>query len=98
MSHSIQSKRSGGFDIFTIVAVWNKGKIAPPNDPNVYRQDICGNFILYSAYGDISHKYGWEIDHMQPVNAGGSDDLSNLQPLHCKANRAKSDRTDWFSR
>ena len=35
---------------------------------------------------------GWEIDHIKPVARGGSDDLSNLQPLYWETNRNKGDQ------
>jgi 5-methylcytosine-specific restriction endonuclease McrA len=39
--------------------------------------------------------HGWEIDHINPTANGGSDDLSNLQPLWWKNNRRKSDTYPW---
>ena len=35
--------------------------------------------------------WGWEIDHIKPVSKGGTDDLSNLQPLQWENNRRKGD-------
>ena len=34
---------------------------------------------------------GWEIDHIKPAAKGGTDDLSNLQPLQSGANAEKGD-------
>lgn len=74
-----------------ILAVWEKGKIVGDNDPKVYRKDACGAWMSFSKHGDRKAKYGWEIDHIVPVAHGGSDALSNLQPLHWENNLAKGD-------
>jgi 5-methylcytosine-specific restriction endonuclease McrA len=82
------------FDESTADAVWKKGRPMPPNDPNVYRKDVCGATMQRSSYGDTNAKYGWEIDHIIPVSRGGSDDLTNLQPLYWENNRSKADNVN----
>lgn len=85
------TKRSGSsFSEAEVQAVWNKGRIVAGYDPTLYRADACGLWIVRSAYGTTG-KYGWEIDHIKPVSAGGGDELFNLQPLHWRTNRHKSD-------
>ena len=84
--------RGNGFDAATIRAVWNKAQAVYGTDPNVRRKDSCGAWIDWTAYGKTTENgYGWEIDHIKPVAAGGTDDLSNLQPLFWENNRYKSD-------
>jgi hypothetical protein len=72
--------------------VWSKAQyVSPDADAKGFRKDACGAWILWSAYGDRDNLYGWEVDHIVPVAARGSDDLSNLQPLHWENNMAKGD-------
>ena len=72
--------------------VWDKGKPIRGKNPDAWRKDAHGNKIRYGSYG-TEGKYGWEIDHKHPESKGGSDKLSNLQPLQTDANRKKSDKT-----
>ncbi len=74
-----------------IQAVWEKGKIVKPNDPNVYRQDECDAWIKRDRHGNRNSNVGWEIDHIKPEADGGSDDIGNLRPLQWENNVSKSD-------
>lgn len=79
------------FNADTVNLVWNKGQLVFGYDPSQVRKDNCGALIYYSQYGNTNSPYGWEIDHVCPVSRGGTDALSNLQPLQWENNRHKSD-------
>lgn len=72
-------------------AIWNKGSIIPGKDKDLYRKDECGNIIYWPNYGKESPK-GWEVDHKKPKAKGGSNKLSNLQPLQSAENASKGDK------
>ena len=68
--------------------VWLKGHIIEGYDPNVWRRDDYGNAIRRTDYGNRQSDWGWEIDHILAVTLGGADHISNLRPLHYRANAA----------
>ncbi len=83
-----------GVDFSDIVkrAVWNKARMIPGADINLWRMDACGALIYWFDYGKTQiGGFGWEIDHIQPVALGGVDQFSNLQALQWQNNRHKSD-------
>lgn len=71
--------------------IWEKARVVPNYGSREYRQDRCGAWIRKASYGTTGD-YGWEIDHEKPVALNGTDDLSNLQPLHWRNNRGKADQ------
>lgn len=73
-----------------ISSVWEKAIKVANNDPNIWRKDFAGAWMRRDHYGKES-PYGWEIDHIQPIAKGGTDDIGNLMPMHWRNNRKKSD-------
>lgn len=51
---------------------------------------ICGDPIDYTLPHDDPMSYA--VDHIVPLNRGGSDTLDNKQASHRTCNRAKSDK------
>ena len=74
--------------------VWTRAHVIPDVDSRVERQDDLGYRIRFDDYGNRLSPYGWEVDyHPTPLIHGGSDHISNLRPLHCRARNTASYRT-----
>jgi hypothetical protein len=82
------------FSLLVVEAVWRKAQ----EDPVFFsfRHDACGAPISRDEYGKTT-KCGWEVDHVRPVSADGSDGIDNLQPLHWENNRHKGDNWPDFT-
>lgn len=79
------------FDDKTIQNVWEKATKVEGFDPDMFRKDPCGAWIVFNKYGLRDNPYGWEIDHVYPVVMGGDDDLRNLRAMHWRNNASKGD-------
>jgi hypothetical protein len=66
-------------------AVWNRARHIAGQDPFLVRADDFGNEIHRAAYNNPYSRYGWEKQHILPKSLGGTDDIWNLRPLHCRA-------------
>ena len=76
--------------------VWqNGGTFIPGRSPDEWKYDRCGAIMQYSKHGDTNSQYGWEIDHIIPQAHGGTDIITNLQPLQWRNNRKKGDNLIW---
>lgn len=90
--HYGSTGQGGNFTPVQINATWNKGGIVAGYDSAQYRVDVYGTWMCKSDYGNVASEMGWEIDHILPVSAGGTDHYDNLQPLQWRNNRNKADR------
>jgi 5-methylcytosine-specific restriction endonuclease McrA len=70
---------------------WEKAIPIRGQNPETWRRDSEGNKIRSASYG-TQGKFGWEVDHKNPIAKGGTDHLRNIQALHWKENREKSDK------
>ena len=81
------------------LSVWQKGQIVDGFNPELYRKDPCGAWIVWDKYGIRDSLYGWEIDHIFPqskledmgFSASLIDDLRNLRPMQHSDNESKCD-------
>jgi 5-methylcytosine-specific restriction endonuclease McrA len=81
------------FDHYVIDQVWQRANAGAGF--YMFRRDACGTEIAKHEFGKTT-PLGWEIDHIRPVAAGGTDELDNLQPLQWENNRRKGDIwPDW---
>ena len=81
----------------TKLAVWAKGQPITTGNfpPEIWRWDRCGLVMKYSEHGNRHSEHGWEVDHINPVDNNGDDNLTNLQPLNWKNNADKSNKLNW---
>lgn len=73
------------------IAAWNKARIVEGYDEKLFRKDACGAWIAWNKYGARDNDYGWEIDHIYPLERGGDNRQENLRALHYRNNISKAD-------
>ena len=60
-------------------------------DSNKVRVDYAGAYIFKDHYGRRDSNFGWEIDHVIPLEKEGPYELWNYQPLQWENNLQKDD-------
>ncbi len=73
---------------YMVLHVWEKASSVAGYDPDIWLKDFAGAWIRKDSCG-LHTKYGWEVDHLQPLSKGGTNDLGNLAPLHWQNNQTK---------
>ena len=92
-------KRYMAFSEQQIQDTWNRASAVEGYDPNRFRKDACGAWIIRDKYGDSDSLYGWVIDHVVPrslLRARGVceqmiDNPQNLRALQHENNDSKKD-------
>ncbi len=80
-----------GFSEDFIWQVWSKGEIFAGNDPVFWRKDVYGAWMFRGLFGRKDSEYGWVINHIKPLSDGGTNDISNLTPVHWENTIRKAD-------
>lgn len=88
------SKRDSNnkFKKATVRKIWKKYPKDPEFPDGQTKRDRYGKLIKFEDHGKRSKGTGWEIDHKQPKSKGGSDNYSNLEPMHWANNKRKSNK------
>ena len=73
---------------YMVLHVWEKASSVAGYDPDIWLKDFAGAWIRKDSCG-LHTKYGWEVDHLQPLSKGGTNELANLAPLHWQNNQTK---------
>lgn len=76
---------------------WGKAQEVDGYDPDLFRKDCCGAWIVRNAYGNVDSIYGWEIDHVYPQSLGGGNDPENLRAMQWENNRSKGNDYPYYT-
>ena len=79
-----------------IERVWQLAIPVEGFSPDQIRRDYAGALIMKEYYGDRNSIFGWEIDHIIPIEKGGYNVLWNYAPLQWENNMQKSDNFPYW--
>lgn len=94
--YQVQKNNKGEYEIYKIgdkkISFWER-EFGNVNQA----EDFTGRVIQKGAYGQVNSRYGWDIDHIQPLSLGGKDTDDNKQIVHVVTNDEKSDKITFIS-
>lgn len=94
--YQVQKDGEGGYGIYKVgdkkINFWERefGDVAEA-------EDFTGRVIQKGAFGQQWSRYGWDIDHIQPLSLGGKDADENKQIVHVMTNDEKADKTTFIT-
>jgi len=62
-----------------VLSIWEKGTVAPNYDPKKYRKDECKAWMKFDEYGNRDSSFGWDINHIGPMQNYSTKNLIPLQ-------------------
>ncbi|PKP22532.1 MAG: hypothetical protein CVU05_03510 [Bacteroidetes bacterium HGW-Bacteroidetes-21] len=64
--------------------VWEKAKVVPGVNSNLYRKDEHNAWIKRDNYANTKMplSFGWCIEYIKPITSGGHPKIENLRPMH----------------
>lgn len=80
------------------ITVWNNAKNCNCAIQDCYENHklcgICRKTIIFGAHESIkiqnNSRGAWNVDHIYPASLGGTNRITNLQSVHIKCNKSKS--------
>jgi hypothetical protein len=94
--YQVQKDGKGGYGVYKIgdkrLSFWER-EFGNATEA----EDFTGRIIHRGAYGQTGSRFGWDIDHIQPLSLGGKDAEDNKQIVHVVTNDEKADKTTFVS-
>lgn len=72
-----------------ILHAWNRCEKIAGREPEKWRKDYAGAYMWWPKYGDTDSQYGWEVDHIKPLDKDGTYEKDNLIAVQWENNRHK---------
>lgn len=69
--------------------IWNRASILEGVDSTMFRLDSCGAIIARTKYQDYDSGFGWDIEHVFPIEKGGDNNEANLRAMQWQNLKSK---------
>lgn len=83
--NALADRERRNFSEQEVTAVWSRAQMIPGLTPRMFRLCSAGRIIARADYNNRSSSFGWRIDHIVRLADGGTNSVTNLQPLNWQA-------------